>query len=143
MRIPQCRLCSRLPQKPASRLRPIALGGVLPCVSPHQLWCCRVCYSCRNCSWNVMTIHLSSLNCKYIVVTLYLVVNAVSLDWGGVMEARRQKAHELADRARITFADGCYSVPSQSGHGCYTVVLDGDGALCECPDFELRGKPCK
>jgi transposase len=59
------------------------------------------------------------------------------------MDARRQKAHELADRARITFADGCYHVPSQSGNGSYTVVLDEKDALCDCPDFELRGKPCK
>ncbi len=59
------------------------------------------------------------------------------------MDARRQKAHELADRARITFADGCWTVPSQSGNGSYTVILGDDGALCECPDFELRGKDCK
>jgi transposase len=60
------------------------------------------------------------------------------------MNARRQKAHDLADRARITFANGCYTVPSQSGSGSYTVILEGeDGALCDCPDFELRGKPGK
>src|SRR5947209_18039644 len=62
------------------------------------------------------------------------------------MDPRRQKAHDLADRARITFADGCYFVPSQSGNGSYTVVLDERDAACECPDFELRGgssKPCK
>src|SRR5689334_731645 len=59
------------------------------------------------------------------------------------MDPRRQKAHELADRARITFADGCYTVPSQSGNGQYTVILGDDGALCDCPDFELRNKDCK
>jgi Transposase DDE domain/SWIM zinc finger len=62
------------------------------------------------------------------------------------MDPRRQKAHELADRAHITFADGCYAVPSQSGNGTYTVILDERDALCDCPDFELRGqagKPCK
>jgi transposase len=59
------------------------------------------------------------------------------------MEARRQKARELADRARITFADGCYAVPSQSGHGSYTVILGDNDAVCDCPDFGLRGKPCK
>jgi hypothetical protein len=57
------------------------------------------------------------------------------------MDARRQKAHELADRARITFADGCYTVPSQSGSGHYTVILDERESLCDCPDFELRGQP--
>ena len=62
------------------------------------------------------------------------------------MDVRRQKAHEIADRARITLVDGCYRVPSQSGNGTYTVLLDATGALCDCPDFELRGgpgKPCK
>jgi hypothetical protein len=62
------------------------------------------------------------------------------------MDARRQKAHELADRASITFANGCYTVPSMSGNGSYTVILDEREALCACPDFELRGesgKPCK
>jgi transposase len=62
------------------------------------------------------------------------------------MDARRQKAHELADRAQITFTNGCYSVPSQSNSGRYTVILDNREALCDCPDFELRGepgKPCK
>jgi hypothetical protein len=38
-------------------------------------------------------------------------------------------------RARITFADGCYTVPSQSGNESYTVILGDDGALCDCPDF--------
>jgi transposase len=57
------------------------------------------------------------------------------------MDARRQKAHELADRARITFADGCWSVPSQSGNGWYTVIVEEYGAICDCPDFELRGEP--
>jgi transposase len=59
------------------------------------------------------------------------------------MEPRRQKAHEIADRARIVFKDGCYTVPSQSGNGIYTVLLEGTDSLCDCPDFELRGKPCK
>jgi SWIM zinc finger len=59
------------------------------------------------------------------------------------MDARRQKAHEIADRARIEYRDDCYYVPSQSGNGTYTVILDGTGSLCDCPDFELRGRPCK
>jgi transposase len=56
------------------------------------------------------------------------------------MNARLVKANELADRARIVFKDGCYTVPSQSGNGSYTVILDDSGALCDCPDFELRGR---
>jgi hypothetical protein len=59
------------------------------------------------------------------------------------VDSRRQKAHELADRARITFAEGCWTVPSQSGNGAYTVILDEQDAVCDCPDFELRNKDCK
>ncbi len=62
------------------------------------------------------------------------------------MDARRQKAHELADRATIRFADGCYLVPSQQGGKVYTVILDERDAACDCADFELRGeagRPCK
>ncbi len=59
------------------------------------------------------------------------------------MDARQQKARELADRARIVFENGRYTVPSQSGNGSYTVVLDREFSTCDCPDFELRSKPCK
>jgi transposase len=59
------------------------------------------------------------------------------------MDPRRQKAHDLADRAKITFKDGCYLVPSQSSSGYYTVIVDEREAVCDCPDFELRDKPCK
>src|SRR3954451_20482605 len=60
------------------------------------------------------------------------------------MDARRQKAHALADRAQIvTTNDGCYLVPSQSSGGYRTVVLDEGDAACDCPDFELRDKACK
>jgi transposase len=59
------------------------------------------------------------------------------------MDARRQKAHELAGRALITFAHGFYSVPSQSGGSAHTVIVDDNDAACDCDDFELRGKPCK
>jgi hypothetical protein len=61
------------------------------------------------------------------------------------VDARHQKAQELADRARIEFKDGCWSVPSQSGNGWYTVIIgdDGEEGLCDCPDFGLRGEDCK
>jgi hypothetical protein len=62
------------------------------------------------------------------------------------MNARRLKACELADRAAISFKDGCYYVPSESGTRTYMVILSARDAACECPDFELRGgpgAPCK
>jgi Transposase DDE domain/SWIM zinc finger len=59
------------------------------------------------------------------------------------MDARREKAHDLADRASIRLVDGCYLVPSQTGNRLYTVILDKRDAACDCPDFDLRDKPCK
>jgi hypothetical protein len=59
------------------------------------------------------------------------------------MDARRIKAHDLADRARIYERDGVWHVPSQSGAGWYKVIVDDRDAVCECPDHELTGKACK
>src|SRR5207244_3276605 len=39
------------------------------------------------------------------------------------------------------FADGCWRVPSKSGSGWYTVILDDRDAACDCADFDLRGNP--
>jgi uncharacterized Zn finger protein len=36
-----------------------------------------------------------------------------------------------------------WTVPAQSRAGVYQVDLAGENPTCECPDFELRGKPCK
>lgn len=59
------------------------------------------------------------------------------------MNARQQKARELADRSHIEYVDGCYLVPSQSHGGRYTVLLDEGDAACDCDDSASRGKPCK
>lgn len=59
------------------------------------------------------------------------------------MDAREQKARDLADRALITCENGIWRVPSQSGSGFYYVIIDDKEAICDCPDFELRDKPCK
>src|SRR5947209_18895879 len=52
-----------------------------------------------------MIIQLRSLNCHYIVVTRYCVVNAVSLAHGGVMDEREQKGEELIEQVQ-TAPDG-------------------------------------
>jgi hypothetical protein len=124
-------------------MRQPVLAGVPAYGTVNQTGSFVVVFSCRHCNWQIMTFQLPTLICHVFVVTLYFVVNAVSLTQGGVMDIRRQKAHDLADRARITFADGCYTVPSQSGNGSYTVILDDADEACDCPDFELRAKPCK
>jgi transposase len=59
------------------------------------------------------------------------------------MDARQLKALELAARMRITWEDGAWSVPSQSGKGKYRVVLKPDGNTCTCEDFALRNSDCK
>ncbi len=33
--------------------------------------------------------------------------------------------------------------PRRAERGTYTVILDDRDAVCDCPDFELRDKPCK
>src|SRR5208282_1108149 len=82
----------------------------------------------------------------YIVVTLYCIVNAVSLKGGRVMDVRLQKAVEIAARSRIREVGvNKYTVPSQTGSGFSTLGYEADGVLaCDCPDFALRRpKPCK
>jgi transposase len=59
------------------------------------------------------------------------------------MDAREQKAREIAAHARITAGNGYYLVPSQSGSARHKVVVDGPSPSCTCKDFELRDKPCK
>src|SRR5437868_5915744 len=63
-----------------------------------------------------------------------------------LMDARQQKAVELATRARIReVGPNKYTVPSQTGNGFYTLGYDENGVMtCDCPDFALRRpKPCK
>jgi transposase len=57
------------------------------------------------------------------------------------MDLRELKGLEIAARCRLTYADGAWLVPSQSGNGTYRVVLDP--LSCACEDFALTGKPCK
>src|SRR5258708_6080113 len=60
------------------------------------------------------------------------------------VDAREQKAQEIAASARITFTNGYWLVPSQSGGSArYKVEVDGLFPSCSCKDFELRDKDCK
>src|SRR5437016_10303846 len=63
------------------------------------------------------------------------------------MDAREQRGLEIAARCKVVRRGLGWSVPSQSGSGKYTVTglpraMEG-GPRCSCPDFELRGQPCK
>ena len=60
------------------------------------------------------------------------------------VDLRELKALEIAARSRITFADGAWSVPSQSSPTTTYRVTFGERPSCECEDWQLR-KPqlCK
>jgi transposase len=62
---------------------------------------------------------------------------------GWDMDLRELKALELAARAKIVWADGAWSVPSQTGGGTYRVVTRPGAESCTCEDFQLRQQPCK
>jgi transposase len=59
------------------------------------------------------------------------------------MDLRELKGLEIAARSKITFEDGFWIVPSQSGSGKYKVELKPEGDTCPCEDFALTTKPCK
>jgi transposase len=58
------------------------------------------------------------------------------------MDMRALKGLEIAARAKLTFADGAWLVPSQASPSSkYRVTLAP--ASCTCEDFNLRQQPCK
>jgi predicted nucleic acid-binding Zn finger protein len=59
------------------------------------------------------------------------------------MDMRRQKAEKIAKTEVIKKDGKGWVVPSQSGKGYYNVAQEGTGLTCTCPDFQLRGQPCK
>jgi transposase len=56
---------------------------------------------------------------------------------------RELKGMEIAARMRISFKDGVWNVPSQSGNGIYKVCLEAEVATCNCEDWILRKEDCK
>lgn len=68
------------------------------------------------------------------------------------MDARQFKGMEIAATMPVRRSTHGWLVPSQAGHGTYTVspvrsnLVDAGAAdpfTCSCPDYELRGLPCK
>jgi hypothetical protein len=59
------------------------------------------------------------------------------------MDMREYKGLQLAATAKITFSNGVWNVPSQSGKGWYKVILKAGEDSCNCEDFGLTAKPCK
>jgi transposase len=57
---------------------------------------------------------------------------------------RKQRGQAIAECAHLEQRGSVWFVPSQTSGGKYRVDLaDVSGPTCTCPDFELRGMPCK
>src|SRR5579871_2666960 len=59
------------------------------------------------------------------------------------MTERELKALAIAAQLRLTFNDGIWSVPSQSGKRTYEVRLLPEGSTCTCDDWLLNKQDCK
>src|SRR5271163_870906 len=58
-------------------------------------------------------------------------------------EIRERRGLEIAALSNLIRKGAVWLVPSQSGHGRYTVSPDPAEPFCNCPDFEERQQPCK
>src|SRR6266516_7299247 len=56
---------------------------------------------------------------------------------------REQRGLRIAATCKLTKKGGIWLVPSQSGHGRYTVSPDLEAPHCTSPDHETRGLKCK
>src|SRR6266511_2029417 len=56
---------------------------------------------------------------------------------------REQRGMRIAATCKLTKNGGIWLLPSQSGHGRYTVSPDPEAPHCTCPDHETRGLKCK
>ena len=62
---------------------------------------------------------------------------------GDGVDMRQLRALEIAARAKLNYASGVWTVPSQTSPGTsYQVTLD-EALSCECEDFALRREACK
>lgn len=61
------------------------------------------------------------------------------------MDLRQLKAQQIAQQGGIVKTAKGWKVPSQSGHGAYTVQRKFliSPPECDCPDYQSRKQPCK
>src|SRR5207245_1600579 len=59
------------------------------------------------------------------------------------MTPREERGLVIAATAKLVQKGKVWLVPSQNGHGKYTVHPDSEQPFCSCPDFEETGLPCK
>jgi len=60
-----------------------------------------------------------------------------------IQDAREQRGLMIAATTKLRRKGGLWIVPSQAGHGTYTVNLKAEMPTCSCPDFETRQCKCK
>src|SRR5215211_7752651 len=56
---------------------------------------------------------------------------------------REIKALQIAAKSKLTRKGNTWTVPSQAGHGEYTVSPDPQTPSCTCPDHEFTQARCK
>jgi hypothetical protein len=56
---------------------------------------------------------------------------------------REHRGQQISTTCTLTKKGRIWLVPSQSGHGRYTVSLDPEAPHCTCPDHETRRLKCK
>ncbi|HSH58221.1 MAG TPA: transposase [Acidimicrobiales bacterium] len=60
------------------------------------------------------------------------------------MDGRQSRALHIAATTKLAPKNGRWKVPSQKGHGTYTVLVTREGTwACTCPDHEERLLDCK
>jgi hypothetical protein len=59
------------------------------------------------------------------------------------LHEREQRGLRIAATCKLIKKGQIWLVPSQSGHGRYTVSPDPETPHCTCPDHEMRGLKCK
>src|SRR5205807_5276751 len=61
------------------------------------------------------------------------------------MDVREERGKAIAATGVVKKSNKgeIWTVPAQSRAGFYRVDLAGENPVCDCPDFELRGKACK
>jgi transposase len=58
-------------------------------------------------------------------------------------DPREQRGLQIATTQKLRRDGDKWLVPSQSRRGTYTVIPDGEGYRCSCPDYGLRRRTCK
>jgi hypothetical protein len=75
----------------------------------------------------------------------FTVANGKTATLSGLVfvDEREQRGLVIAATIKLRRKGSTWIVPSQVGHGTYTVNLKGEAPTCSCPDYETRQQKCK